>query len=63
MDKYEELLIKAWSCLSEAHKIEDPALRGRVVDLAYSCQLLAQTAILDQLPGKGMDSEKPEQSR
>jgi hypothetical protein len=54
MDEHEELLIKAWSCLSEAHKIEDPVLRQRVVDLAYSCQKLAQAAILNRLRERGI---------
>jgi hypothetical protein len=59
MDDYEELLIKAWSCLSESHKIEDTELRQRFVDLAYRCQLLAQTAILDRLRERGIQPNKP----
>jgi hypothetical protein len=62
MDDYEELLIKAWSCLSESHKIEDPDLRQRVVDLAYSCQLLAQKAILDRLSDHGINQSELEPS-
>ncbi|HJR22702.1 MAG TPA: hypothetical protein VJ822_13825 [Dongiaceae bacterium] len=62
MDDYEDLLIKAWSCLSESHKIEDPALRQRVVDLAYRCQLLAQKAILEQLRDRGIQPNKLEPS-
>jgi hypothetical protein len=63
MDDYEELLIKAWSCLGESYKIEDPVLRQRVVDLAYRCQLLAQTAILDRLRDHGINPSKLEPSR
>ena len=62
MNDYEELLIKAWSCLSESYKIEDPDLRQRVVDLAYRCQLLAQTAILDRLRERGIQPNKHEPS-
>jgi hypothetical protein len=62
MDEYEELLITAWSCLNESPKIEDPALRQRVVDLAYRCQLLAQRAILDQLRERGIQPSKLEPS-
>jgi hypothetical protein len=54
MDQHEELLIKAWSCLSEAHKIKDPVLRRRVIDLAYRCEELAQAAILNRLRERGM---------
>ena len=59
MDDYEELLIKAWSCLSKSQKVEDPVLRRRVLDLAYRCQVLAEMAILDQLHEQGMDPKKP----
>ena len=62
MNDYEELLIKAWSCLSESYKIEDPDLRQRVDDLAYRCQLLAQTAILDRLRERGIQPNKHEPS-
>ena len=58
--EYEELLITAWSCLSQSHKIEDPVLRQRVVDLAYRCQLLAQAAILAQLRERGIQPTNPE---
>ena len=62
IDDYEELLIRAWSCLSKSQKVEDPVLRRRVVDLAYRRQVLAETAILDQLHEQGMDPKKPAQS-
>lgn len=60
MNDYEDLLIKAWLCLGESHKIEDPELRQRVVDLAYHCQLLAQRAILGQLRDRGIQPNKLE---
>ena len=63
MDDYEELLVKAWSCLSKSQKVEDPVLRRRVLDLAYRCQVLAETAILDQLHEQGMHPKKPGQSQ
>ena len=61
--EYEELLVTAWSCLGQSHRIEDPVLRQSVVDLAYRCQLLAQAAILAQLRERGIEPNKPEPSR
>ncbi len=58
----EELLVTAWSCLSQSHKIDDPVLRQSVVDLAYRCQLLAQATILAQLRERGIQPNKPEPS-
>ena len=60
--EYEELLVTAWSCLSQSHKIEDRVLQQRVVDLAYRCQLLAQAAILAQLRERGIQPNMPEPS-
>jgi hypothetical protein len=60
--EYEELLVTAWSCLSQSHKIDDPVLRQSVVDLAYRCQQLAQAAILAQLRERGIEPNKAEPS-
>jgi hypothetical protein len=35
MNEDEELLAKAWACLSEASKIQDPVLRAKVLALVY----------------------------
>ncbi len=56
----EELLVTAWSCLSQSYKIDDPVLRQSVVDLAYRCQLLAQAAILAQLRERGIQPSTTE---
>ena len=49
MNEHEELLAKALVCLSEASKIEDPAVRAKVLDLVYQAQQVAQTALLQKI--------------
>jgi hypothetical protein len=51
MNEHEELLAKAWACLSDASKIEDPAVRAKVVALVYHAQQVAQAALLRDLDG------------
>jgi hypothetical protein len=49
MNGLEELLAKALVCLSEASKIEDPAVRAKVLDLVYQSQQVAQATLLREL--------------
>jgi hypothetical protein len=51
MNEHEELLAKAWACLSEAPKIQDPAVRAKVLELVYHTQQVAQAALLRDLDG------------
>ena len=51
MNEHEELLAKAWVCLNEASKIEDAAVRAKVLELVYQSQQVAQTAILREVDG------------
>ena len=46
MNEHEELLAKAWACLSDASKIQDPVVRDKVLDLVYQSQQVAQAALL-----------------
>jgi hypothetical protein len=58
MNDYEELLLKAWTCLRRSQRVDDPELRRRIVDLAYRCQVLAEKLILDQLQECGIHPQK-----
>ena len=49
MNRYEELLVKASACLSDASKIEDPLVRAKVLDLAYHSQMVAKEIILQEI--------------
>jgi len=49
MNGLEELLAKALVCLNEASKIEDAAMRAKVLDLVYQSQQVAQAALLREL--------------
>ena len=51
MNEHEELLAKALACLGEASKIEDPAVRAKVLDLVYHSQTVAQRALLREVEG------------
>jgi hypothetical protein len=51
MNVHEELLAKALACLSEASKIQDPAVRTKVLELVYHSQQVAQAALLPDLNG------------
>lgn len=46
MNEYEYLLAKAMVCLNEASKIEDTAVRAKVLELVSSAQQVAEAAIL-----------------
>ena len=48
MNEHEELLAKAWACLSDASKIEDPVVRANVLELVYHSQQVAQAALLHE---------------
>ena len=49
MNEHEELLAKAWACLSEASKIQGPALRAKVLALVHRSQQVAQAVLLRDL--------------
>ena len=51
MNDHEELLSKAWACLSEASKIQDPQLRAKVLDLVYHSQRVAEAALVRDFDG------------
>jgi hypothetical protein len=51
VNRYEELLVKASACLSDASKIEDSVVRAKVLELVYQAQLVAQAGILREIDG------------
>jgi hypothetical protein len=57
MNEHEELLARAWACLSEASKIQDPVVRDKVLELVYQSQQVAQAALLRDLDGRGANHE------
>jgi hypothetical protein len=59
MNEHEELLAKALACLGEASKIEDPAVRSKVLELVYQSQQVAQAALLRDLNGIRSNPERP----
>ncbi len=52
MNQYEELLLKASACLTEASKIEDSVVRAKVLELVHQSQLVAQAALLRAIDGE-----------
>ena len=59
MNEYEELLVKALACLSEASKIQDPGVQAKVLELAYHAQQVAQAAILRDVHGNSPNQGSP----
>lgn len=57
MNEHEELLAKAWACLSDASKIHDPVVRDKVLELVYQSQQVAQAALIRDLNGGGSNHE------
>ena len=57
MNDYEELLAKAWACLSEASKIQDTELRAKVLDLVYHAQQVAEAALVRDINGASQEAQ------